>query len=517
MSEASAEKSGKTGKPPRKPNRLGVGALSIIQLILLLVVLGGLNYLSSFHYIPKDLSRDAAFSLSNSTRRYLESDALQAREKPVKWIMAFRRSAPYYDRVRGLAEEYARLSGRKIELEILDPLRSPDRAQQVFAEYEITLVRDLVLIDARTDESSVTLQESSGTKILNPNVKVAVLDEMVVYATDQQGQRRPKGFKAEDVLTARLVEAIEGRPRKMLFLSDKSRIDAEGDNSPWKSLEENLRLQNIQLSAVELAGLKDIPEDAEGIALIAPRYDFTDEEMAVLERYWQRPRAAMLVLLQAGETPAKLRAFLRTNGVTPRRDRVIAKEGEKIVTQARGTYTYGVDFLSDLALQSSLFNGATSSLEVREGAEDLMTRKITPFGLIKAAEGFWGETKFGSGEPSFNPDEDTKPPLFLAASVTRGEENSDKAANETSRMIVVANTDFLDPTRQRTENVDFLASSVNWLVGRESLAGTGPRSIGTYMLPLLDSQVQFINRANLFFLPAAFLIIGAFVWSSRRA
>jgi hypothetical protein len=29
--------------------------------------------------------------------------------------------------------------------------------------------------------------------------------------------------------------------------------------------------------------------------------------------------------------------------------------------------------------------------------------------------------------------------------------------------------------------------------------------------------VQFINRANLFFLPAIFLIIGGFIWSSRRA
>lgn len=516
MSDVSAENPGKTGSPPRKPNRWGVGTLSIIQLALLFLILGGLNYLSAIHHFRKDLSRDGVYTLSSSTRRYLESDALQKREKPVKWIMAFRRSSPFYERVRALAEDYSRLSGGKVELEILDPLRSPDRTQQVVAAYDISLVRDLLLIDARTDESSVTVQEQAGTRTLNPNVKIVVADEMVVYTTDH-GQRRPSGFKGEDLLTARLVEAIEGHPRKMLFLSDKSRIDAEGENSPWKSLEENLRLQNIQLSAVELAGLKDIPEDAEGIALIAPRYDFTDEEIAVLERYWQRPRAAMLLLLQAGETPAKLRAFLRTNGVTPRRDRVISKEGDKIVTNARGTYTYGVDFLADLALQSALFNGATSSLEVREGAEDLMTRKITPFGLIKAAEGFWGETKFGGGEPTFNPNEDSKPPLYLAASVTRGEENSDKVANNTSRMIVVANTDFLDPTRQRTENIDFLASSVNWLVGRKSLSGNGPRSIGTYMLPLLDSQVQFINRANLFFIPAALMIIGAFIWSSRRA
>ena len=84
-------------------------------------------------------------------------------------------------------------------------------------------------------------------------------------------------------------------------------------------------------------------------------------------------------------------------------------------------------------------------------------------------------------------------------------------------MVIIANTDFLDPSRQRAENIDFLASSVNWLMNRQSLAGIGPRSLGTYKLPILDAQVSFINRVNLFFLPAFALAIGALVWSSRRA
>ena len=86
----------------------------------------------------------------------------------------------------------------------------------------------------------------------------------------------------------------------------------------------------------------------------------------------------------------------------------------------------------------------------------------------------------------------------------------------TARMVVIANPDFLDPLYQSAEHLDFLASSANWLVGREALAGIGPRSLGTYKLPLLDAQVSFINRVNLFFLPAFFALIGALVWSSRR-
>jgi ABC-type uncharacterized transport system involved in gliding motility auxiliary subunit len=83
-------------------------------------------------------------------------------------------------------------------------------------------------------------------------------------------------------------------------------------------------------------------------------------------------------------------------------------------------------------------------------------------------------------------------------------------------MVVISNSDFLEPRHHRAENLDFLASSVNWLAGREQLAGIGPRALGTYKLPLLDAQVSFINRVNLFFLPAMLLLAGAFVWSSRR-
>lgn len=513
MSDSSSEK-----KTPntRAVNRWGVGSLSIIQVVLLLITLVAANYLASIHFVRKDLSREGTYSLSPATQRYLASDALTSRSRPIKWIMAMPRNSPFYERLHALSEDYQRLSGRHIELEILDPMRSPDRTQQVAAAYGVSLVADLIIIDARTDESAVTTQDSAGTHILNPNVKLVVADEMVVYSTDK-GQRRATAFQAEDVLTARLVEAIEGKPRKMLFLADKSRIDSEGENSPWKSLESTLRFQNIQLSGAELSSLKEIPADAEGIALVAPKYDFTDAEIAVLEKYWNRPRAAILVLLQAGEAPPKLRAFLRSNGVTPRRDRIVTRDHNHTITIARGLYTYNVDFIKDLAGQAAVFEGASSSLEVREGAEDLVNRKISPFGLIQVADEFWGETKFGEGPETFDPNEDNKPPLFLAASVTRGAANDDRFAADTSRMIVVSNTDFLDPDRQRAENIDFLASSVNWLVGRQSLSGIGPRPIGTYKLPILDAQVTFINRANLFFLPALFILIGGFVWSSRRA
>lgn len=503
-------------KPARPLNRWGLGTFSVLQIVFMAILLIALNYLSQLYYTKWDFSREGAYTLSPSTLRYLESKAVKDHEKPMKWIMAIRRSTEFYERVRTMAEEYAHHSGGKIQLEIVDPMRSSDRAQEVTAAYGISLLKDIIIMDARTDDSPVTTQDKTGTKTLNPNVKIVVADEMPIYITEN-GQRKSKGFQGEDILTAHLVESIEGRPKKLYFLADKSRIDADGDNSPWKSLEKTLRFQNVELTAINLSGLKEIPADAEGVALVAPKYDVTDEELAVLEAYWNKPRSAMLVLLKPGETPPKLKTFLRGNGVTPRRDRVIAKDENRITTVARGAFAANVDFMKDLSGQATVLEGATSSLEVREGAEDLMNRQINPIGLIETPPTFWGETKFGEGKEAYDEKEDTHGPLLLAACITRGAANDDRFAANTSRMLVMANTDFLDPDRQRAENMDFLASSVNWMINRESLAGIGPRSLGTYKLPILDAQVSFINRVNLFFLPAFLVLIGAFVWSSRRA
>lgn len=527
MSEATSEPKAKLARPL---NRWGQGTLSVLQIVFLAIALIALNYLAAHHFMRSDLSREAAYTLSPATQRYLKEEVTK-RDKPIKWIMSYRRSSEFYERVRVLAEEYARLSDGKIVLEIVDPLRSSDRTQEVMATYGFPLTKDLLIIDARTDESAVSTEEITDTptldanstekksvRILNPHVKVVIAEDMTVFATDNKKQRKSVGFQGEDVMTARLVEALEGRARKMYFLSDKSRIEAEGEKSPLKFLQELLLLQNVELRGISIANLDEIPADAEGLTLIAPKYDLTDKELAVLDSYWNRPRGAVLMLLKPGDTPPKLRTFLRGYGVTPRRDRVISMQGKSINSVARGVFTYGVDFTKDLAIQGVIFEGATSSLEVREGADDLMSRQINPVGLIQAAEGFWGETKFGEKNTTFDENEDTKAAsLFYAASITRGAANNDKFAAETSRMVVIANTDFLDPDRQHEENVDFLASSVNWLMDRQSLFGIGPRSLGTYKLPLLEAQVSFINRVNLFFLPALLAVIGAFIWSSRRA
>jgi len=83
-------------------------------------------------------------------------------------------------------------------------------------------------------------------------------------------------------------------------------------------------------------------------------------------------------------------------------------------------------------------------------------------------------------------------------------------------MVVMSTTDFLDPQKVRDENLDFINASANWLLGREQLIGIAPKKINIRRMTFLSTEISFITRITLFFMPAIALIIAAFVWNIRR-
>ncbi len=507
-------------RPRRRPvSRWGVGTLSLVQLACLTVIVLAVNYLAGIRHARLDLSRTREFTLSNVTRRLLAGDELQRRTEPVRLIVAHKRSSPFYDRLRALAEEYRRLANGKIAVEFIDPVRSADLTLQLAARYHIEhFTRNLVIIDAREGAAAAAAAEDAGP---DPDfsARVRFVDEaaMAVHEVDAYRQRRPVAFQAEDALTAALLSAVEGKPRRVYLLADKSDLDTGKDRTPWQVLGETLLYRNIETVPVRISELERIADDARAVLLVAPAYDLEERELAVLEEYWARPRSALFIAVDPAARPPRLRAFLRRHGVTPANDRVIARAGGRTTGFVRATFTPGLEFTRDLWGQSTVLEGSTCSLEVRESDEGLLNLRITPFKLIEAAADFWGETRFQQPEPAFDAREDHAAPVAVAAAVVRGAASDDRFAKETSRMIVLGNSGFLDPAGLRPEMIDFLHSAMSWLIGREQLAGIGPRSLAVYKLPLLEPQVAFVNRVNLLFLPVAALVVGLAVWQSRRS
>jgi len=493
--------------PPRPIKRLGLGVRSILQLFFSLLALISILYLAGTYFKRKDLTERNIFTLSEATQNLLSSDGMQKRKEPVKIIAAIRKSSPHYKRLRPVLEEYERLSKDKIKIDYLDPIRDGDRALEVMNNYGDVLADklfedDLFIIDAR---QGVEATQEEKNKAINSHLRYLRVNDLLVRMTDVNKQRRVIGYQDEDLISSMIQSSIEGQPRIMYLIEDKSDVEVGAADSPWLVLTEALQKQNIFLA------------HAEGVVIVAPEYDFEEKEIEILNNYWNRPASSIITYLDPNTRTVNLRAFLRKNGVTPRDDRIIRTRNGRTESKVLATFTTGLGINGSLESKSVPFEGRVSSLEVREGAEDLINNGIQCFSLIEAAPGFWGETDYKKPNPKYDDHSDENGVLVIGAAVIRGNANDDKTAPNISKMIILSTSDFLDPKRLGNEQLDFVKNSTHWLLGREELIGIGARGVERRKLNLIKSEVSFLHNIVVFFIPAGLLLIAMFIWNIRRA
>src|ERR1043166_8305428 len=86
---------------PRKIHRLRIGVNVLVQVAILLVIAVMVNYLGFEHYRRWDLSRDKKFTLSDKTKRFLQSIPGKARI-----TVFFLPNNPLIEDVQGMLTEY---------------------------------------------------------------------------------------------------------------------------------------------------------------------------------------------------------------------------------------------------------------------------------------------------------------------------------------------------------------------------------------------------------------------------
>jgi uncharacterized membrane protein len=239
--------------------------------------------------------------------------------------------------------------------------------------------------------------------------------------------------------------------------------------------------------------------------------------MSILADYWDRQQSSLLVTLDPTARLKNLRVFLRSYGITPRHDRIMTTKNGQALSNVQAIFSRGAEINSDLGGKSTVFEGYSCSLDVRENDDRLLNKRIQPIALVEAAAGWWGETRFDQQSAQYDSEEDHASPLYLSAAILRGQATSDETANLVSKMVIIGNTDFLASQKTRPEQADFVKSSINWLIGREDLIGIGPKKLHRHKVTILDAHQTFITRVVLIFLPAGALLTSLIIWNMRRA
>lgn len=479
------------------PGRFGIGLNVLMQIILCLALFAGVNRLSYRYHTRWDLSPQKNFTLSSATLNYL---AKLSKDVYIDNVSA--RDSKIYNDVQTLLEEY-RINGRgRIKVRSVDPIRDIERAETLKAETGLAL-----------EQSGVVIRVADRTRFITE-------DELVVREPGTEVERKIKEFRGEDAITSALVGVVEGDERKFYLVVGKGARTEGAMVDAMTGLGELGRQQNFKLLPLNLAEVSRVPEDADGLLLVGLRYDLSEREMLMVRHYWEGKRAGLLVLLDpTGETP-RLNAFLGTNGVMPRGDRVLYAESTSSGT--RKEYSVQASFADTSSITRPLISSTTTlagqseSLDVRIDDEFLRNQNISVMPLMGASERYWGERQYLEDLPVVDP-EDTRGPIFLAASVERGSIADERLRVDSCRMVIVGNASLLDKKSALAVNRDFLAGSLNWIMNREKLIGITPKLKHSYRIQLTQRQSELIFWITSIALPGLMLGLGFIVWASRRA
>lgn len=485
---------------PRAGIRISIG----LQVLAVLALFAGANFLSFQYYTRIDCSRSQKFALAPQTRRVIREF-----KKPANIIIV---SSPTFASpvtqilgdVKSLLAEI-QFSGReRVVIEYVDPTRDLTRMRELQGKYKFSGADGLILLDY-----------DGHARFLN----MAEMADFDMRPAAQGEAPRLTAFRGEQVLTSAFISLLRPESQVVFFLQGHGEPSL-GDASPIAILVDYIQKQNAKVDGLSLASADAIPTQAAALVILAPKFDLDEREAAILSA-WLKFRGRLLVMLDPDAKTPRLDAVLASGGISPQDDRVLRTVklpfATGILREVTGEVLPTTEFTRRLEGTSILFSGATQSLKMERELAEKQKIRLRP--LVQAAEEFWGETNYAPNQPQgvhYDDGVDHGQPLTVAATADRDGVEDDRVEVQTSKLIVVGNSQFAFDATATPAGLDFILSSINSLLDRGKLSGVTAKSVTHFALNLTDEQLGRIALFAMVILPGLSGIAGILVWWRRR-
>ena len=488
-------KSGKIG-------RLTIGFNVVAQILLVLFLVAVVNAIAFKHYRRWDFSRDQKYTLSDKTKRVL--DTLKAK---MRITVFFSPNTPITTDVQNLLTEYQYAGHGKIDVENIDPERNLSRAKELFDKYKVV-----------TDESLLVLDYDGRNKA----VKASEMADIDASGMSFGEGPRVAAFKGEQAITSAMMDLVEGKKNTIGYVTGHKEPPLS-DSGPISVLKTFIENENIQFKELNLLDLDAIPAEVKALMIIGPQYDFSDREMKLLRDYWEKQGRILLLLDPSAKTP-KLRAFVHELGIKMNDDRLMAFLRTGIEELAL-TKDVQARFLGDspitkkLADVRTLFLGGTSSLTLEPERVRAANIRLEP--LIEAEKGYFAEADYNTdNQAKLQADAKQAANLTftIGAAAEKGGSADERVQMNSSRLVVVSNAAFVQDNAitQDQQGLDFVSGSLNWLLSREQLIGIAPKIPKPLTFSLSDESLRRLRWIVLVFMPLIPAVLGTVVWWQRR-
>jgi len=460
------------------------GAIASTGVVLAVGILIAANYILSRQNKRWDLTAAQQYSLSDQTRRVLES-----LESPIS-VLVFAREEEF-PRFRDRLDEYDYVSPQ-VTVEYVDVDKNPVRARQ----FEV---------------------QSYGTIIFDYEGRV----ERVVSDSEQE-------------LTNALIKAVEGEERTVYFVQGHGERDPNNDDRDgYSAVREALRLDNFGVETMVIALTGEVPADATAVIVAGPSTDLLPAEAELLRNYLEQGGKVLLMLdppeLDGDIPQPNLAALAADWGIELGNDIVVDASG---VGQLLGTdatvpvaAAYPPHAITENFGVLTAFPLARSVRPIAGGASGRI-----PEILIETGPRSWAEadlTELATGEVELNADAgDISGPVPIAVTVSQTVNDgttppdTGTAAAETpteTRLAIFGDSDFASNGAVGIQgNRDLILNTINWLAQQDNLIAIRPREPEDRRITLTADQQVRITWLSLLMVPGIILATGVYAWWNRR-
>jgi ABC-type uncharacterized transport system involved in gliding motility auxiliary subunit len=488
------------------PRSAEAGTNALLTTIAVVAIVGLVNFVGVRYSEPIDLTESQRFTLAPQTEKLLDS-----LDQPVKvWVFSDQPKSNNQE----LLENYQRLANRGFQYEYVDPIQQP----------------------AIADRFGV---EEFG-------------EVYVEYGDQRQFVQSTKRESLEEAkLTSSIAKLVGGRQSTVYFLlgHQEHSPNNQGDGGLSQAVT-RLENNNISVETLNLAGGKEIPDNASAIAIVGPKQNFLESELEALQEYLDDGGSVFLAVDPQQE--AGLSEFLSEWGVS-RSDRVAVDPSQWV--QGFGPVApvvtdYGNHPITQDFGENYTFFVLASPLEVepQEGVND------TP--LLLTSPKSWAEQNMDEGPNwEFNAEEDIRGPLVLGVAFSKplGESiaedstttepspepspeasptpspspnaedgetpatDSEPKSQPESRLVVLGDSDFAtNGLISGNLNGDLFANAIGWLSRQEEqLLSIQPNKPENRRLNLNSQDIRLIGFLALLFPVLGFIASGLFWWVRR--
>jgi ABC-type uncharacterized transport system involved in gliding motility auxiliary subunit len=465
------------------------GTNTFVLVVVVLLILGGVNYLVDRHTKRFDLTETKRYSLSDQTRKVLQG---LKDEVTITYFQRERDMTRGQDRLR----EYEALTD-KLKVDFVDPIQNPAKAQafDVRGPWPILIVQ--------RGEKKDRISSDSEQDITNALIQVTREGTKTVCLVEGEGER-----STEDT-------------------SERGFSGAE------KALKEN----QYEVKNVFLLREKKVPEECTVLMVAGPEKDLAPEAISPIRDFVDSGGKALIMLEPPiNGTFPDLKGLLKEWNIEAGDDVVVDISGMGQMFGASELYPLVMEYPYHAITKNfrlmTLF-GLSRSMRAGEGTVE----GVTAQDLAKTSPQSWAETTLKlQGSLEYEESSDRLGPISVAALATvkveskepkaapeEGEdaesdaEKEDEGATPEGRVVAIGDVDFASNQLLGFQgNQDFFLNIVAWLAEDADLISIRPKEPENQSLFLSRQVQQNVAWIALVILPLFFVVAGVVTWWRRR-